>query len=819
MATLNFPDAPSTGDVYKDGNSGFSYEWNGTVWISTDPSTAANIREIDDISSDFDGSDTTFTLKVSGVNVEPVNAQQLIVSVGGVMQNAGQDFTVSGAVITFTTAPSSGLTFFGVLLGTALSLNTIPEGGVTPASLTTTSNYVMNGLTLDQGAGIITAFGFQGGSITADLDSTFAANVSIAGSLTVQGTQTIINTDELNVQDKTIGIGSTNAPSSTTQDGAGAIIYGQTHIDILYDRDKAALGISTAVSVTGFVTATGALKAGTGSTITGVLYAESFSGALASWTLGASGTDHYTFDGPGLTGAESDPTLYLQRGKRYNFVNSSGGHPFRIQSDPNGSSGTAYNDGVTNNDAGDGTTLEWDVQFDAPNVLYYQCTSHANMGGKIYIGNSGDSAIIGTGVTINNTGIDAGIGAGIVTASSFVGGGANITALSGSNIASGTVAAARVATLNQNTTGTSAGLTGTPNIDCGTGSFTGDVDIAASLVHTGDTDTKLTFGTNTIKFDTNSSERVRITSSGDVGIGTNSPTRGPLHIHENSDSDCQIHLTNQDTGVTSSDGMTIFTDTDTSGIWSRENVDFRIATNAIERFRIESGGGVVIGDGATYSASGNLHVVGDSNSNGPEVYLQVNNNNTTDNIGALLWGNNTDKSLLKIQGNTHTSNTTADLSFHTSSAGTMAERLKITSTGGFQFSNGLFDEKCNITAGKLSDNQDIDLADGMVHYFSTQESTTATPNIRIDGSTTLQSAMDTGDVCSVTLITTAAAAGYSANLTIDGNAVTEEWVGGAAPAAGSADGLDIYTYTIICIGTGTGDSGFKVIGNLTNATN
>ena len=147
------------------------------------------------------------------------------------------------------------------------------------------------------------------------------------------------------------------------------------------------------------------------------------------------------------------------------------------------------------------------------------------------------------------------------------------------------------------------------------------------------------------------------------------------------------------------------------------------------------------------------------------------------------------------------------------------ERLRITSSGGFQFSNGLFDEKVNITAGKLSDNQDIDLADGMVHYFTTQESTTATPNIRINSSTTLQTAMDTGDVCSVTLITTAAAAGYAANLTIDGNAVTEEWVGGAAPSAGGSDGLDIYVYTCIRIGSGTGDSGWKVIANVTNATN
>jgi len=71
-------------------------------------------------------------------------------------------------------------------------------------------------------------------------------------------------------------------------------------------------------------------------------------------------------------------------------------------------------------------------------------------------------ATVGSAVTINSTGIDA--VSGVITASSFVGGGANITALSGTNIASGTVAAARVATLNQNTSGTAGGLTGTPDI-------------------------------------------------------------------------------------------------------------------------------------------------------------------------------------------------------------------------------------------------------------------------------------------------------------------------------------------------------------------
>jgi len=103
-----------------------------------------------------------------------------------------------------------------------------------------------------------------------------------------------------------------------------------------------------------------------------------------SFTLGANGTSDYTFSGPGLTGAENDPTIYVMRGFTYKFVNGMGAHPFRIQSDKNGSTGTQYNDGVTNNDVSNGT-LTWDVQFDSPDTLWYQCTAHANMGGMIKV--------------------------------------------------------------------------------------------------------------------------------------------------------------------------------------------------------------------------------------------------------------------------------------------------------------------------------------------------------------------------------------------------------------------------------------------------
>ena len=220
-----------------------------------------------------------------------------------------------------------------------------------------------------------------------------------------------------------------------------------------------------------------------GAIVTGICTATSFDGAISEWVLGANGSSDYTFTGSGLTGAENDPTLYLKRGQKYRFKNSSGGHPFRIQSTANGSTGTAYNDGVTNNDAGNGTTLEWDVQFDAPSVLYYQCTAHGSMGGKIYIGNSGNSSTL---VDLNVSGV--------TTTGSVVSG-----AISGS-----------------------------------TGTFTGDVSIADKIIHTGDTNTAIRFpAADTITAETGGSERLRIDSAGLVGMGKASGFAYQLELQRN----------------------------------------------------------------------------------------------------------------------------------------------------------------------------------------------------------------------------------------------------------------------------------------------
>ena len=109
--------------------------------------------------------------------------------------------------------------------------------------------------------------------------------------------------------------------------------------------------------------------------------------------------------------------------------------------------------------SGDGSSLTGTGATDFINATQLRVIGVTTAVGGLEFG------VAGVGGTIRANG-DTTL-AGVVTATSFSGSGANLTNLSGTAIASGTVAAARVATLNQNTSGTAGGLTGTPNITVG----------------------------------------------------------------------------------------------------------------------------------------------------------------------------------------------------------------------------------------------------------------------------------------------------------------------------------------------------------------
>ena len=106
--------------------------------------------------------------------------------------------------------------------------------------------------TTNLSAGIITATSFVGnvtgtatglsGSPNITVGTISASNVTGSAAtftnLTVNGTQTIINTTNLDITDKTVGIASTSSPTDANADSAGIVVYGTTNKTLLYDNTR-----------------------------------------------------------------------------------------------------------------------------------------------------------------------------------------------------------------------------------------------------------------------------------------------------------------------------------------------------------------------------------------------------------------------------------------------------------------------------------------------------------------------------------------------------------------------------------------------------
>ena len=165
---------------------------------------------------------------ISGITSLTCTSDSLAIhdSSGVIIQNL-----VSGGITTVTGFSASGVSTLtgGVNVGTA-------------ATISSTGNAAISGI------------------LTVATIGSATDTLTIPGNLTVQGTRTIINTDELNVRDKLVGIGSTASPSTLSQDNAGLVIYGQKNVDFKYEVKKAAIGLSTALCVAGVVTAMSGLN-------------------------------------------------------------------------------------------------------------------------------------------------------------------------------------------------------------------------------------------------------------------------------------------------------------------------------------------------------------------------------------------------------------------------------------------------------------------------------------------------------------------------------------------------------------------------------
>ena len=209
----------------------------------------------------------------------------------------------------------------------------------------------------------------------------------------------------------------------------------------------------------------------------------------------------------------------------------------------------------------------------------------------------------------------------------------------------------------------------TGNISGATGTFSGNVDIADKIIHTGDTDTAMRFpADNTFAVDTAGSERLRITSAGLVGIGTDSPAN---ILHLSSTGTPTIQITDEDnSGIVKIENGSgsLFLNADTGNTVSNSRIQFGI--DGSERLRMDSTGRVGINT-TTYSDARDSLIVAPP-SGQTDVFFTIKTLSTNGNT-RLQFADPDDTNVGDISY-THSNNA---MVFKTGDS----ERLRITSAG------------------------------------------------------------------------------------------------------------------------------------------
>ena len=255
------------------------------------------------------------------------------------------------------------------------------------------------------------------------------------------------------------------------------------------------------------------------------------------------------------------------RGQKYRFINNSGGsHPFQIRES---SGGTAYSTGVTNNGAASGN-IDFAPTYDSPALLVYLCTAHGGMVGNIYLRDA-------------------------------AGGNTNV----GVTTFSGSVTVADTSAFTADT-GADDLIVGSINSGINRGitilNHTGQ-DGRLCFGQSGDPDAgmiKYSHGSDILQFFVESSEKLRIDSNGDLGLGIAAVPQDSgartLHIHDTttgSAARAAIRLTHGSSGSSASNGAFLgFDNNPDFYIYNQESGKLRFGTAGSERMRINSSGQV-----------------------------------------------------------------------------------------------------------------------------------------------------------------------------------------------------------------------------------
>jgi hypothetical protein len=193
-------------------------------------------------------------MQVNSTNVTVGDVNQILLSLGGVIQKPGTDFTVSSSTLTFTTAPAANTSFFAILLGS-------DNGGtVTPTDGSVTGDKIAS---------------------NAAITTTGAANFN--GGITMGGTTPTLTIGDAGAEDtKIVFDGNAQDFHIGLDDSADDLVIGV----------GSALGTTSAISITdGRAVTVG--EAGVASSVAGItFYVNGDDDSSSMYTHDVSGTDN-----------------------------------------------------------------------------------------------------------------------------------------------------------------------------------------------------------------------------------------------------------------------------------------------------------------------------------------------------------------------------------------------------------------------------------------------------------------------------------------------------------------------------------------------
>ena len=250
-------------------------------------------------------------------------------------------------------------------------------------------------------------------NVAISTNATIGGNLTVTGNIGIAGTLTyedVTNIDAIGIVTARSGLkvlaGGANVVgvvTATSFTGNGSALQNviASNITLTGNNDNLVYRVPFASSNIGtpalysdadltFNPSSGTLTAttfsGSGASLTGIAVTEA---PVTDYTISANGSSAYRIHGGGVDETANSPDLYLIRGQKYRFNNTTGSsHPFALRVSNGGS---AYTDGVTGSQNG---IQFFTVPYAAPASLVYQCTIHSGMIGNIYIRGGASTASI-----------------------------------------------------------------------------------------------------------------------------------------------------------------------------------------------------------------------------------------------------------------------------------------------------------------------------------------------------------------------------------------------------------------------------------------